>query len=165
MTKQCKCGSFAINQHSNGREPGVDLHLCDVCYWRTRVDTKDSEFITEEDFSLLFDFNAQAEDSESGGYSIGKDEMKRLAELGVVQSLGFGRYGVTAFGSWIIERKFEQDVRLPLRTSSEHEKREMDAWKAYCDQMTPGDVAWINLPSDVQHQWRERAAIAAKEKK
>ena len=37
MTKQCKCGSYAINPHSNGRDPAVDLHLCDVCYWRTRA--------------------------------------------------------------------------------------------------------------------------------
>lgn len=31
---QCACGSYAINPHCHGRLPGVDLHLCDVCYWR-----------------------------------------------------------------------------------------------------------------------------------
>jgi hypothetical protein len=37
--KQCKqCGSFAINENSHGREPGKDLHLCDVCYWRKRAE-------------------------------------------------------------------------------------------------------------------------------
>ena len=35
---QCKCGSYAINPRHHGREPGVDLHLCDVCYWRSRAD-------------------------------------------------------------------------------------------------------------------------------
>jgi hypothetical protein len=31
------CGSMAINPHCHGREPEVDLDLCDVCYWRTRA--------------------------------------------------------------------------------------------------------------------------------
>ena len=124
-------------------------------------DAKDREFISEEDFSTLFHFNEQAQDSEADGYTASKEEMKRLAELGVVQSLGFGRYGVTSFGSWLIEKRFEQDTRLPLRTGAEHEKREHDAWKAYCEQMKSGDTAWVNLPNDVRHQWHERAAIAA----
>jgi hypothetical protein len=34
--KTCSCGSMAINPHCHGREPGVDLDLCDVCYWRAR---------------------------------------------------------------------------------------------------------------------------------
>jgi hypothetical protein len=34
--KSCTCGSMAINPHCHGREPGVDLDLCDVCYWRSR---------------------------------------------------------------------------------------------------------------------------------
>lgn len=35
----CKrCGSYAINDHHHGRERGVDLDLCDVCYWRKRAE-------------------------------------------------------------------------------------------------------------------------------
>lgn len=37
MTTCTECGSSAINQTLHGREPGVDLHLCDVCYWRIRA--------------------------------------------------------------------------------------------------------------------------------
>ena len=37
MTNQCACGSYAINPHKHGREDGVDLDLCDVCYWRKRA--------------------------------------------------------------------------------------------------------------------------------
>jgi len=34
----CKeCGSQAINDHLHGRQKGVDLDLCDVCYWRKRA--------------------------------------------------------------------------------------------------------------------------------
>jgi len=39
--KQCKtpgCGSHAVNPHLHGREPGADLDLCDICYWRTRAE-------------------------------------------------------------------------------------------------------------------------------
>lgn len=35
--KSCKCGSYAINENKHGREEGVDLDLCDVCYWRERA--------------------------------------------------------------------------------------------------------------------------------
>jgi len=35
------CGSFAINDHHHGREPGVDLDLCDVDYWRTRAEQRE----------------------------------------------------------------------------------------------------------------------------
>lgn len=37
MVNRCACGSFAINQHCHGRSAAVDLHLCDVCYWRSRA--------------------------------------------------------------------------------------------------------------------------------
>ena len=31
---RCRCGSYAINPHLNGRKPGKHLELCNVCYWR-----------------------------------------------------------------------------------------------------------------------------------
>lgn len=31
------CASYAINPHLHGRDPGVDLDLCDACYWRKRA--------------------------------------------------------------------------------------------------------------------------------
>ncbi|MDR0274106.1 MAG: hypothetical protein LBI48_01960 [Burkholderiaceae bacterium] len=34
-----RCGSHAINPNSHGRQPGIDLDLCDVCYWRKRAET------------------------------------------------------------------------------------------------------------------------------
>ena len=37
--KVCKrCGSQAINDQMHGRLKGTDLDLCDVCYWRSRVE-------------------------------------------------------------------------------------------------------------------------------
>jgi hypothetical protein len=35
--KECvNCGRCAINQQ-NGREEGIDIDLCDVCYWKKRA--------------------------------------------------------------------------------------------------------------------------------
>lgn len=35
-----RCGSYAINPNHHGREPDIDLDLCDVCYWRKRSATR-----------------------------------------------------------------------------------------------------------------------------
>ena len=37
MSRCKQCGSFAINPSAHGRADGVDLDLCDVCYWRKRA--------------------------------------------------------------------------------------------------------------------------------
>lgn len=34
------CGSHAINPGQNGRPENVDLHLCDVCYWKNAADQR-----------------------------------------------------------------------------------------------------------------------------
>lgn len=38
MTECKRCGSMAINPNQYGREPDIDLDLCDVCYWRKRAE-------------------------------------------------------------------------------------------------------------------------------
>jgi hypothetical protein len=38
VTNCKRCGSFAINPHLHGRDPGEDLDLCDVCFWRKRAE-------------------------------------------------------------------------------------------------------------------------------
>ncbi|MBU9144786.1 hypothetical protein KTE29_03705 [Burkholderia multivorans] len=119
-----------------------------------------TRFLQEEDSADLFTFNLQAEDGD--GYTASKDTMKRLAELGVVQSLGFGRYGVTAFGMWLIEAEFSQKPRLPLRTRDEHNERENAGYKLYLKESAPGSIAWLNLTSDEQESWRRKACDAAR---
>lgn len=38
-SQRCRsCRSAAINPGSHGRQPMVDLDLCDVCYWRKRAE-------------------------------------------------------------------------------------------------------------------------------
>jgi hypothetical protein len=42
--KKCKnCGSYAISPNLHGRKPGVDMDLCDVCYWRKRAEVISTE--------------------------------------------------------------------------------------------------------------------------
>lgn len=81
----------------------------------------DAAFLQEADQHLLHRFIETTEDGE--GYDIGKDAVKRLAELGVVQSFGFGRYGVTMFGYWAHERFWHQNPGLPLLTNADRDAR------------------------------------------
>jgi len=84
---------------------------------------KKQNFLSEDDFSMLFRFNEQLEDCDADGYTASKEDVKRMAELGVIQSHGFGRYSVTAFGSWLIETEFEQNAELPIKTAAEYNAR------------------------------------------
>ena len=83
----------------------------------------ETPFLQETDQHLLHRFIETSEDDES--YDISKDDVKRLANLGVLESCGFGRYGVTMFGYWAHEHFWHQNPSLPLKTNSDrdHEKR------------------------------------------
>lgn len=78
------------------------------------------KFLSFEDFAILFMFSEQVNDCDADGYTTSKSDIKRLAELGVVQNHGFGRYSVTAFGDWLIETEYKQNPTLPLKTAAEH---------------------------------------------
>ena len=75
-------------------------------------------FLSDEDFAMLFQFHNQCEDAD--GYTARKDDMSRMAELGVVRNHGFGRYSVTSFGMWLIETEFMQSPTLPLKTNKQY---------------------------------------------
>jgi hypothetical protein len=81
-------------------------------------DREDAPFLQEDDQHDLHRFIETTEDGQ--GYDIGKDKIKRLAELGVVCSQGFGRYSVTMFGYWCHEKYWQQNPSLPLKTIDEH---------------------------------------------
>lgn len=81
-----------------------------------------SQWVSVGDFANLLTFHDQAGDCDADGYTVNKDAMRRLAELGVVQSFGFGRYSVSSFGAWLIEAHFEQHPGLPLQTAAEWNK-------------------------------------------
>lgn len=80
-------------------------------------------FLTEADFHDLHRFMVCREDSDSGGHDVPKDRMRRLTELGVVRSCGFGKHEATAFGCYVHEGVWLQNPQLPLRTISEHNER------------------------------------------
>lgn len=77
-------------------------------------------FLTENDMAALFMFVSQCEDSDADGYTARKETMTRLAEIGCVESKGFGRYAPTMFGLWLIESAFEQNPSLPLLTRADY---------------------------------------------
>lgn len=78
------------------------------------------EFLNEDDHAALFTFHNQCSDMDADGYTVAKEDMQRLAELGCVRHMGFGRYEVTRFGDWIIESTFLQNPTLPLKTIAEY---------------------------------------------
>lgn len=80
------------------------------------------KWLTEEDMAWLIRFSETCEDCDAGGYDVPKDRMRRLAEIGAVRSLGFGRYETTAFGNYVVETHFEQKSPLPLLTYDDHAK-------------------------------------------
>ena len=95
------------------------------------------------------------EDSNSGGFSANKETIKRLADIGVVQSHGFGKYGMIAFGHRLIKTTFTTNPGLPLRTASEHTAREAAGLRLCNKGMQP--AVWAGLPDDEQEKWRTTA--------
>lgn len=84
-------------------------------------DSKDA-WISVEDMAYLMRFQECCEDSDSGGHDVPKDCMKRLAEIGVVQSVGFGKHQITSFGDFVIAKHFDQSYKLPLQTIEEYNR-------------------------------------------
>lgn len=85
-------------------------------------------YLQEDDQHLLYRFIETAEDDES--FDIGKESVKRLANLGVVENCGFGRYGVTMFGYWVHEHFWHQKPSLPLKTNADRDKERRAAMAA-----------------------------------
>lgn len=85
-------------------------------------------YLQEADQHLLYRFIETTEDDES--FDIGKDAVKRLANLGVVESCGFGRYGVTMFGYWVHEHYWHQNPSLPLKTNADRDREHRAAMAA-----------------------------------
>lgn len=83
------------------------------------LDSQKREYLQPADLGDLMRFQETTDDSE--GYDIGKPAIKRLAELGVVQSHGFGKYSMTAFGHFALEHMFCQNPRLPLITNDDRD--------------------------------------------
>lgn len=129
----------------------------------TDLESLAKRFLLEEDFAALFVFNGQCEDFEADGYTASSETMERLSELGVIRRLSprGKRYGVTAFGSWLIETEFSQNPGLPLRTVAEHNERESRGHSLYLKESAPHSTAWVELPRTERESWRRKAMTAA----
>jgi hypothetical protein len=78
--------------------------------------------LSDADWKAFHRFCECADDSDSGGYDVSKEKMARLAELGVVQFKHFGRYQVTAFGSYLRGIAENEAQPLPLKTYAEYDR-------------------------------------------
>lgn len=91
--------------------------------------------LSEEDLDDLRRFEGMASDGES--YDIAKKHMKRLAELGVVRWMGGSRYGMTAFGQYVL-KCWEH---LPLETHEEANARVGAEFRARIDRLNAEAIA------------------------
>ncbi|OEZ80977.1 hypothetical protein JAB6_40120 [Janthinobacterium sp. HH104] len=66
--------------------------------------------ITPIQLKALSRFRECCEDSASGGHDVPKEMMQRLAAVGVVRTLGFGRHETTEFGDWLLAQPPEAKV-------------------------------------------------------
>ena len=78
-----------------------------------------SRYLSDSDFSSLLRFVECCEDSDADGHDVPKEHMRRLCELGVVRSIGFGRHEATSFGFYVIGNAYSQEEKLPLKTYEE----------------------------------------------
>lgn len=92
----------------------------DKLYTAPQAVNAERKYLQPADLGDLMRFQETTDDSE--GYDIGKPAVKRLAELGVLQSHGFGTYGITAFGHFALEHMFSQRPSLPLMTNDDRDR-------------------------------------------
>ena len=88
------------------------------------------QFLQPDDLATLHRFMDFCTDSDSGGYSIPKERMQRLAEIGAIESKGFGRYQVTTFGLYVLTMDADGSANLPLKTYAEYDADCMAAHEA-----------------------------------
>lgn len=89
------------------------------------------QWLQQRDFEALERFAETSEDDES--YDIGKEAVQRLAHFGCLNSHGFGRYSITAFGgyvlnNWVLARE------LPFKTVSDRNEEQRAALAAQAKQ-------------------------------
>lgn len=80
------------------------------------------QFLLPDDLDSLHRFMEFCTDSESGGYTMAKEIMRRLAEIGVIENKGFGRYQVTTFGLYVLTLDADGTADLPLKTYREYDE-------------------------------------------
>lgn len=78
------------------------------------------DMLQPDDLKALQRFFECCEDFDSGGHDVSKERMARLHELGVVQSKGFGRHQITAFGDYVLCLATNTPARFPLKTFAEY---------------------------------------------
>lgn len=94
--------------------------------------------ITPIELKALGRFRDCCEDSAAGGHDVPKETMQRLAAVGVVRTLGFGRHETTEFGDWLLAQPPE--VKVPPMAVPH-------GWKLVPVQPTPEIIAGAPIAS------------------
>ena len=94
--------------------------------------------ITPIELNSLGRFRDCCEDSDAGGHDVPKEMMQRLAAVGAVRTLGFGRHETTEFGDWLLAQPPEAKVSTLAVP---------DGWKLVPVQPTPEIIAGAAIAS------------------
>ena len=89
------------------------------------------QWLQHHDFEALERFAETSEDDES--YDIGKEAIQRLTHFGCLNSHGFGRYSITAFGSYVLDN-WSLARELPFKMQSERDSEHRAALAAQAKQ-------------------------------
>ncbi|WP_286998159.1 MULTISPECIES: hypothetical protein [Comamonas] len=89
------------------------------------------QWLQQHDFEALERFAETSEDDES--YDIGKEAIQRLTHFGCLNSHGFGRYSITAFGSYVLDN-WSLARELPFKMQSERDAEHRAALAAQAKQ-------------------------------
>lgn len=70
-------------------------------YYKYKENPNQKKILSAHDFKNLERFDETCSDNE--GYDVEKEDMKRLAKIGVVQFEGRGFYSITSFGQFVLD--------------------------------------------------------------
>ena len=77
----CKCGSYAINPSLHGRD-GTDRESCDVCFWRNRAGSYESDLRSIIAIALAAEKSLKLRPQEPSTIGIPLDLQHELRSLG-----------------------------------------------------------------------------------
>lgn len=86
-------------------------------YFKYDKNPNDKEILQVNDFKNLHRFYETSLDNE--GYDVDKNDMERLAEIGVVQHKGKDIYFITSFGQFVLEKNNLSSFSAPLKTEQD----------------------------------------------
>ncbi|MDQ0035881.1 hypothetical protein J2W30_003649 [Variovorax boronicumulans] len=99
--------------------------------------------LDSHDLERLARFQETTEDEQT--FDIGKEAVKRLSDLGCIQNQGFGRYGITRFGAWALQRCSASPAAAP---TSQPDATEFSELMAMPEEQIDAELRTLGIDPD-----------------